>query len=398
MSRALPFNVPSVPTPNPQNISERFQRAYGHAPAVIARAPGRVEFIGNHTDYNGGAVLGGAIDRSVWVAAAANPSGRLRLARAGSPTVVELSGAAAAKITGPDSWANYPLGVWRSLSDFQQPRPPAFDLWVDSDLPAGAGLGSSAALELAVALALRGLAGAPPIAPALLAAIGRHAENNYVGVPCGILDQGTSAFGRAGHLVHIDCRGPAYTLVPLPESARCWVFNTREKHALIDGLYAARQRECMEAAAALGVSYLADLTPAGLEQRKSRLAPVLERRARHVVLEQARVQDTVAALQRGDLAAIGPMLTASHRGSQHLFENSTPALDHLVDLLTAHREVLGARLTGGGFGGAVLALTDETFSEQAAAEIGRRYAGLGHPEPDVLQLQSADGAQIIPPA
>ncbi|MBI2497283.1 MAG: galactokinase [Opitutae bacterium] len=381
-------------TPASATLTTQFQQTYGRTPAVIARAPGRVEFIGNHTDYNGGAVLGAAIDRGVWVAAAPNPAGRLRLFSANGPAVLELPSDPGTRITGSDSWANYPLGVWRGLHDFNLPRPAGFDLLVGSDLPAGAGLSSSAALELSTALALLALADAT-LSPDRLAALGRHAENKYVGVPCGILDQGTSAFGRAGHLVHIDCRGPVFSRVPFPSSAHLWIFNTREKHALIDGLYATRHQECHDAANALGVALLADLTPAQLAPLEPKLAPALAMRARHVIAEHARVQDTAAALQRGDLAAAGRLLTASHRSSQQLFENSTPALDTLVNLLEPHPAVLGARLTGGGFGGAVMALTRDTFTAADAADIAGRYAAQHGRAPETIHLQSADGAQMV---
>ena len=393
-----------VTSPSRQSLTELFQQTYGTAPTIIARAPGRIEFIGNHTDYNGGAVLGAAIDRYVWVAAAPNPgpstplgASRRRLFSAQSPSLVELPEGPDPRLTGSDLWANYPLAVWRSLRDFGLPQPAGFDLLVASDLPPGAGLSSSAALELAVALVLLGLAGSPPIASAQLAALGRHAENRYVGVPCGILDQGTSAFGRAGHLVHIDCRGPVFSVVPLPADAHLWIFNTGEKHALIDGLYATRHRECLEAAAVLGVKLLADLTPAQFEPLAHRLTPELARRARHIVTEHARVHDAVAALRAGDLAATGRLLTASHRSSQHLFENSTAALDLLVDLLEPHPAVLGARLTGGGFGGAVMALTTGRFAAADADAIGAKYAQHGHRPPEILHLLSADGAKVLWP-
>jgi galactokinase len=380
--------------PTPPSLAAQFQQTFGRAPAVIARAPGRIEFIGNHTDYNGGAVLGAAIDRYVWAVAAANPDGRMRFFSDSSPVVLELPEDREARFTGADAWANYPLGVWRSLRDFQLARPAGFDLLVVSNLPVGAGLSSSAALELAVALALLGLRHAT-IPPAQLAALGRHAENRYVGVPCGILDQGTSAFGQADHLVHIDCRGPSFSLVPLPHAAHLWIFNTREKHALIDGLYATRHRECQEAALALGVGLLADLTPAQLPALEAKLSPVLARRARHVIAEHARVHETVAALERGDLAAVGRLLTASHRSSQQLFENSTPALDQLVDLLEAHPAVYGARLTGGGFGGAVVALTRDTFTAADAQGLLGPYLQARGRAPEILHLQSADGARVI---
>jgi len=388
-----------VNPPTSSTLRAQFQQTFGRPPAILARAPGRIEFIGNHTDYNGGAVLGAAIDRFVWVAAAPNPAtgpgpaGRMRFHSANSAATLQLPADPGTRLAGTDSWVNYPLGVWRSLQDFSLPRPAGFDLLVDSNLPAGAGLSSSAALELATALALAGLEGAT-IPPAQLATLGRHAENKYVGVPCGILDQGTCAFGRAGHLVHIDCRGPAFSTVPLPAAAHLWIFNTREKHALIDGLYATRHRECMAAAAALGVPLLADLTPAQFLAAEHRLPPVLAHRARHVVEEHARVHETVAALQRGDLAAAGRLLTASHRSSQCLFDNSTPALDQLVDLLSAHPAVYGARLTGGGFGGAVMALTQENFTEQDALGILGPYIATHGRPPEFFHLLSADGARI----
>ncbi len=382
-------------SPSRESIAAQFLSTYGRAPAVIARAPGRVEFIGNHTDYNGGAVLGAAIDRYVWVAAAPNAPGRLRLFSVGGKSVLELPSDPGARITGPDSWANYPLGVWRSLKDFGLPQPAGFDLLVESDLPPGAGLSSSAALELATALALLKLAGKADLPADRLAALGRHAENQYVGVPCGILDQGTSAFGQAGHLVHIDCRGPAFARVPFPANAHLWIFNTREKHALIDGFYATRNKECLDAAKALGVAFLADLTPAQLEAKNGALSPALTKRAKHIVEEHARVHDTVAALQRGDLIAVGRLLTASHRSSQHLFENSTPALDLLVDLLAAHPAVLGARLTGGGFGGAVMALTKDNFTAADAAGVARAYRAKHGREPEMIHLQAADGAMVL---
>src|SRR6478736_328386 len=293
-------------------LSGLFQQSFGHPPAVTTRAPGRVEFIGNHTDYNGGAVLGVAIDRGVEVAAAPGEPGHFRVRSTSGAAPVDFSAAPPPRLSGPSAWANYVFGVWHSLADFSLPRPAGFDVLVDSDLPAGAGLSSSAALELATALALTELAKAPALAPDRLATLGRHAENKYVGVPCGILDQGTSALGAAGQLVHIACRGPKFARVPLPTSTHLWIFNTKEKHALVDGYYAERHRECTEAAKVLGVPFLTDLTPAQLAAQAGKLSPVVARRARHIVEEHARVGETVAALERGDLAATGKLLPASH--------------------------------------------------------------------------------------
>jgi len=379
-----------------RNLAPLFQARYGRPPQVIARAPGRVEFIGNHTDYNGGAVIGAAIDRYVWVAAArAETPGRNRFTSGPEGRTLESADSYIPSSATAEPWIRYPLGVWRTLGDFNLARPDAFDLLVDSDLPAGAGLSSSAALELATALALMQTVAAPPPTPATLATLGRHAENNYVGVPCGILDQGTSAHGRAGQLVHIDCRGPRYSTLPLPGDVSLWIFNSLEKHALVDGLYATRHRECQEAAAALGVKLLTDLTPAQFAAKAATLPTKVAARAKHVIEEHARVGECVRALETGDLRAVGALLTASHRSSQHHFENSTPALDSLVDLLVASPGVYGARLTGGGFGGAVMALTDRSFTAAAAQDIGHRHAAHGHPQPEIFELHTADGARIV---
>ena len=372
-----------------------FEEIFGGAPEAIAVAPGRIEFIGNHTDYNGGSVLGAAIDRHVWVAARANRERRLRLFSKDGPAVLELPSDQVTRVSGSDAWANYPLGVWRALADYQLPRPEGFDLYVTSDLPSGAGLSSSAALELAVALALLKVAGRAEIDPATLAKVGRHAENHYVGVPCGILDQGTIAHARAGHLVRIDCQGPVFSLVPFPRGAALWVFNTREKHALIDGLYAERHRECQEAARLLGVTWLCNRTPAERPVWEAQLPAQLARRVRHVVDENDRVRRVGEALAAGDPAETGRILFESHRSSQHLFENSTPALDALVELLEQERGVYGARLTGGGFGGAVMALASEAFTRETATVVGRRYAEKFGVRPEILTLHATDGARLL---
>ncbi len=372
----------------------QFNTTFGRAPAVVARAPGRIEFIGNHTDYNGGTVLGAAIDRGVWVAAAPRPDGRRRFASEQRAGIVEQRADALRKLTGDADWANYPLGVLAALPEFGLAAPEGFDFYALSDLPTGAGLSSSAAIELASALAFLELTGQRP-SREIVVKVGRHAENHFVGVPCGILDQGVSGFGRKDHLVFIDCRGPHFDTVPMPAAARFWIFNTHTKHALVDGFYAARHRECMAAAKALGVSLLVEADVARLEATRDGLDEPSRRRARHIIEEIARVGAAVTALQRGDLPAVGQLLTASHRSSQTLFENSTPELDFLVDALTIRPRVHGARLTGGGFGGAVMALTTPDFTEADAAQVAAAYREKFGQTPDVLRTQTGEGAAVL---
>lgn len=375
-------------------LTEKFRATFGRAPEIIARAPGRIEFIGNHTDYNGGTVLGAAIDRSVWVAVARRGDGKRRFGSDQRGEVVELPAGALDKLAGGQSWVNYPLGVLVALPVFGLRVPAGFDYFAMSDLPLGAGLSSSAAIELASALAFLELTGERPSRETVVK-VGKHAENNFVGVPCGILDQGVSGFGKKNHLVFIDCRGPRFDTVPLPAGAHFWIFNTHTKHALIDGLYAARHRECMAAAKALGVALLVEVSVAALVDAEKKLDPVAFKRARHVVEEIARVDAAAAALRGGDLGAVGKLLSASHRSSRTLFENSTAELDFLAETLAGTAHVYGARLTGGGFGGAAMAMTDGAFGENQAADVVAAYERKFHVRPDVLHCQTADGAEVL---
>lgn len=375
-------------------LISRFRAVYSGEPEIIARAPGRIEFIGNHTDYNGGCVIGASIDRNVWVGLSRRPGGVRRFASDARPVHVELPAGAAERQVGERSWVNYPLGVLLAMRGAGLAAPEGFDFLAESSVPVGAGLSSSAAIELASCLAFLGPEGAG-IRREQLAALGRRAENEFVGVPCGILDQGVSAFGRRNHLVYIDCRGPRFELLPLPSGANFWVFNTHTKHALVDGLYAERHRECMEAARIIGVPLLADATPAMLEAAETRLPRPAYKRARHVIDEIARVGKAAEALRAGDLPAVGGLLFASHRSSRTWFENSNAELDFLVDSLGTEKGVYGARLTGGGFGGAVMALTSDEFGEKSASRIRDAYLARFGTRPDVMHALTDDGASLV---
>jgi galactokinase len=378
-------------------MSDCFAKAFGRPPDVVAFAPGRVEFIGNHTDYNGGPVLGAAIDRGIGVALALRADGRRRFissVHSAAAAVVEVPASEVAKQSSAGAWANYPLGVLAALPIFGLKAPAGFDFMARSNLPAGSGLSSSAALELASAMAFLEATG-QEYTKAQLAKIGRHAENHFVGVPCGILDQGVSSFGHADHLVQIDGQQENFTTIPMPEDVRLWVFNTHTKHALVDGLYEQRHQECMQAARLLGVTHLAEITSEQLGLAEDSLPKVAARRARHVVGETERVQAVIRALGRGDLAQVGGLLTASHRSSQFQFENSTAELDFLVTTLIAVPHVYGARLSGGGFGGAVLAMTDSAISPSDASGVSTAYLRQFGKEPEVLALRVGNGAQVL---
>ena len=377
-------------------VTERFSLLYGHPPTVVTHAPGRIEFIGNHTDYNGGTVLGVTINLGIWVAAGPAPAGVLNFATDSQRGIVAVQTSAAGPQTGAQRWVNYPLGVWTSFREFGLKQPDGMEYLALSNLPVGAGLSSSAAIELASALAYLGLTGENPPRETVVK-LARHAENHFVGVPCGILDQGVSGFGKKDHLVFIDCRGPHFETVPMPAGTHFWVFNTHTKHALIDGLYAERHRECTDAAKTLGVPVLAALTPEQLEQRRALLSETSYRRAKHVVEEIDRVARVRAALAAGDIPEVGRLLTESHHSSRTQFENSTPELDFLVETLAATPHVHGARLTGGGFGGAVMAFTDDQFAAPQAEQVADAYAGRFGTRPDVLHCETGDGARRISP-
>lgn len=376
-----------------EKLIAQFTQVFGRAPEILAQAPGRIEFIGNHTDYNGGTVLGASIDRGVWIGYAARSDGQRRFYSEFSGEISAVSSGELKKQSGEASWLNYPLGVLAALPEFGFKTPAGFDFLALSNLPVGAGLSSSAALELSSALAFLKATGQSASRETVVK-VGKYAENHFVGVPCGILDQGVSGFGEKGALVFIDCRGPRFETVPLPADAHFWIFNTHTKHALVDGLYAARNRECMEAAKALGVELLVDADLARLESGRGALAPAQYARAKHIIEEITRVGLTIEALRAGDLKRVGELLVASHRSSQHLFENSTEELDTLVDSLVATPHVFGARLTGGGFGGAVMALTDGAFSDKEAAQVAETYRAKYGSAPEILHCQTGKGASL----
>ena len=366
--------------------------------AVCASAPGRVEFIGNHTDYNGGWVLGATLDRRVAVGLTRREDEWVALESAGDVPSVRVSLGAVRPQSGDQAWANYVLGVLATLRDEGLSVDTGFDLRVESTLPVGAGLSSSAALELATAFALTE-AFDGPFDRKTLARLAQRAENEFVGVPCGLLDQAVVAFGAADRLVRVDARTEAITTVPFPAQTRLWIFRTHEAHTLADAPYQERHDEAHAARDRLNgllgpVEHLVDVSPSQLESVKDRLEAPLYRRARHVITEHRRVEHAVHLLERGRHEEVGELLFASHASSRTDYENSTPALDFVVDRLEETDHVLGARLTGAGFGGAAMAWTRAAFGEAQARAVADAYADqFGH-ELEVLPGHPAPGATV----
>lgn len=378
---------------NDPTFPERFAAAFGAPPELIVRSPGRVNLIGEHTDYNDGWVFPAALDMGTIVAARRREDGRLRTvaARLGAEDAALLADLRPRE--GP-GWTRYVRGVAALLLGDGYPLPGA-DLLIDGDLPLGSGLSSSASLELGVAVALLGLAGVT-IERTALARLGQRVENEIVGLQSGIMDQLAVACGVAGHALLIDCRSYAVRPVALPAGARVLVLDSAAPRTLAGSAYNQRRAECESAvgklqAARPDIRALRDVDAALLAAEGRRLDPVELRRARHVVSENQRVLDSVAALAAGDLAGFGALMVASHRSLRDDYEVSGPELDALVAIALDTPGVLGARLTGAGFGGCVVALAAAADAETAAAAIAARYRAATGRDGRAYVSAAADG-------
>ncbi len=370
-----------------------FARCYGREPEGVWFAPGRVNLIGG-PDYNEVFVLPFALGRGVFAAAARRPDRRIALASrqaGGEPVLLSVDALEPGSVTG---WAAYPAGVAWALREAGY-LPGGADVAIDADLTAGAGLSSSAALECSVALALTELHGLSVPAPEL-AALARRAENAFAGVPSGIMDQIAALAGESGHALLLDCRAGTWTAVPLDPAAgglTLLVIDTRARRALTDGRYAERRRACLAAAAALGVRSLREVT--GDPEAAARLTdPVSRRAAGHVISEYHRAVAAAGLLRRGDLASLGELLTASHLSLRDQFEFSWPEADAAVEA-AVQAGALGARMTGGGFGGCVIALVTAGGAAGVRDAVTGRFARQGWPEPRYLDAVPSAGARRI---
>lgn len=365
-------------------------------PRVLGSAPGRVEFIGNHTDYNGGWVLGATIDRRVDVGLSRRDDAWIGLESEDDVPSVRVPLDEIEAQSGERAWANYVLGVLVVLREEGLGIDTGLDVQVQSTLPVGAGLSSSAALELAAASALN-TAFDGDFDRKTLARLARRAENEFVGVPCGFLDQAVVAFGNEDRLVRLDARTEEISTVPFPARTGLWIFRTHRAHALAEAHYQERHDEAWAARERLdgllgGVNHLVDVSPEELAMIQEGLPEVLFRRARHVSTEHRRVQRAVRLLEEGEHEAVGELLFASHESSRVDYENSTEELDFVVGRLAESEPVLGARLTGAGFGGAAMAWTRDAFTEEDAQAVAADYADRFGEELDVLACQPARGS------
>jgi galactokinase len=393
----------TTPSAAPAALAAWFEACYGAPPDLIWRAPGRVNLIGEHTDYNGGLVLPFAVSQGVLAAVSAGSGGQLEVRsrqRPGEPAAVDLAELEPGSVPG---WAAYVAGAAWALRRIGYPLG-GTRMVIDSDLPIGAGLASSAALCCAAVAALAAVPAGPALDRRQIAALARSAEAEFAGVPCGIMDQSASMLGEDGHALLLDCASGATELVPMDPGTglRLIVADTGIRHWIADGQYAARRAQCEHAARLLGVRSLAEITRT---DRLERLAdPLLRRRARHVVTENRRVGRAASLLRAGRLADCGDLLTDSHVSLRDDFEVSWPEADLAVDAALA-AGALGARMTGGGFGGSVVVLAPDRRAEAVTAALRAAPAAASpvsirdtQPVTNIVVVQPGPGARQVWPA
>ena len=379
-----------------------FAAKFGAKPEVVAYAPGRIEVLGNHTDYNEGFVLSGAIDKGTFFAVSPSDDGKVTL------VALDMGGEAyetdigsVKKVESGATWANYPLGTFNWLFDG---KPAAagkgFKAVFGGNIPLGAGLSSSAALEMATVLALAKIYGIETD-KTTLAKIGQKAEHTFAGCPCGLLDQASSLYGKAGSLVKSDFRTCAFESVPLGDKVAFMMVKSNAKHALVDGAYASRRQACEDAAKHFAgvlrkkVTHLRDVTMAEWVLYRGGLSETAAKRAVHPIGEDERVLLGSQLLEKGDLEGFGALMYDSHESSRNWFENSCEELDAIVDAAKATPGVFGARLSGGGFGGSCCLLVDPAAADAIAARISKEYKAKFGDEPVCSLIKPSEGAHII---
>ncbi len=380
------------------HITAEFQKNYGRAPRWIAAAPGRVNVIGEHTDYNDGFVLPMAIEFYTIMAADKRPDGQgIITFRSTSQTEVATIDLSQPVKPAAPKWGNYPRGVVAGFLA-RGINPGGLDVLLHSTVPLGSGLSSSAALEVATATLLEAVTGKTidPVEKALLA---QKAEHDFAGVPCGIMDQFISALGREGHLLLLDCRTRKTELVPMNDpSVALLIINTNVKHELSGGEYAERRAQCEEAAAKLGVKSLRDVTAEQLEQGRGKLSELVYRRARHVIGEIERTTHAAEGARNSNWPTVGQLMYASHYALKDDYEVSCAELDAVVEIAESigyKGGIYGCRMTGGGFGGCCVALVKSAELENISKKIAADYKVKTGIEATIFSSRPAAGATIL---
>ncbi len=378
----------------PQDVAEHFAERFGEPPRWIVRSPGRVNLIGEHTDYNDGFVLPLAIDRAIWIALRPRDNRRVAVHSINFDQSEEFSldGLSA----GETGWIEYIKGTAWSLQGAGLELV-GWEGVLAGDVPLGAGLSSSAALEMAAARAFAA-AGNLDWDPTDMAKLGQRAENEWVGVNCGIMDQLVSAAGRAGHALLIDCRTLHTRPVPIPDGVAVVVLDTSTRRGLVDSAYNQRRAQCESAAEFFQVPALRDVELETFEQLSSGLDETTHRRALHVITENDRTLQAAEAMRRGEVAALGVLMNKSHASLRDDYEVSSDALNAMVEVAQSHGACYGARMTGAGFGGCAVAVIDARAANEFVRTTAAAYEQKTGHTPAIYICQATNGAEIVEPA
>lgn len=373
-------------------IELNFEKQFDAPPQAVCFAPGRVNLIGEHTDYNGGHVFPCAINMGIRCAASKRDDSKLRFFSKNFKNggIAEYS---LGDLSPKGCWADYPAGVIRAFNSFGYPIKSGADFYFCGDLPDGAGLSSSAALEVASAAALKELFNIP-VTGQESALICQFAENRFIGVNCGIMDQFASAMGKRGHALLLDAGTLEFEYAPLG-GAQLVIINSGVKHSLASSAYNDRRRECETAQTALGMSFLCSLTPDEFEERKRLITdPVCRRRAKHVIYENQRALDAATALKKGDPDLFGKLMNESHASLRDDFEVSCRELDFLADFAQKSDGVYGSRMTGGGFGGCTVSLVEKSAVRDFTCAIQASFNAEFGRKPEVYPVTAENGAAV----
>jgi galactokinase len=373
-------------------VINAFEKHFGSSPTKLARAPGRVNLIGEHTDYNDGFVLPMAIDRNIWVAAKPRDDDKFNIHSVDFDASISFTTNQLTDSSLPH-WTHLIRGVWYLLGE-QGDMPPSVDISIAGDVPIGAGLSSSAAMEVVlIELALNLIN--KQWTQSEKALFGVEVERKFTGMPSGIMDQMAAAVSRAGHALLIDCRSLQTTPVNIPENIAVIVMDTAKRRQLVDSAYAERRQQCEESATILGVASLRDATLDMVKANQVQLGDVRFRRAHHIVTENERTLQFIDSFKHGDLAQAGKLMNKSHFSLRDDYEVSCTELDIISDIARNHSGCYGARMTGGGFGGCGVAIVDRSAVADFMTEVATAYQAQTPLQPALYEFEPAAGSEVI---